>query len=122
MAGREFFFTKPATCLVGRAPDCDISLFAEEYGFVSRNHCVFEINPPHVRVRDLNSLNGTFINGRLLGKRTLDQEGTHCSRPVTWPLEDGDEVRVGNIVFQVEIRELKENEVSVAGLASAEHF
>ena len=67
---KEFVFDEPAECIIGRAADCDIQIPTDgEHGDVSRHHCVVEIHPPHAQVRDLGSLNGTFVNGRLVGRR-----------------------------------------------------
>jgi len=101
---REFAFEEPGECVIGRAPDCDIQLPADdEYADVSRHHCVLEIHPPHVQVRDLGSTNGTFVNDRLVGQRPAHQPAEQSG---LWPssaraLKNGDELRVGNTVFHV---------------------
>ncbi len=82
LTGQRYAFDKPTTCVVGRARDCTIALpFEAEHLDVSRHHCQLEISPPDVRVRDLGSLNGTFVNGRKIGQR----EG-----PMVPPDADGD--------------------------------
>jgi len=64
LKNREFVFDEPAECIIGRAADCDIQIPTDnEHVDVSRHHCVLEIHPPHVQVRDLGSLNGTLVNG-----------------------------------------------------------
>jgi hypothetical protein len=47
LAGQQFVFAEPATCLIGRSRDCTICL-PEELGHldVSHHHCLFEIAPP----------------------------------------------------------------------------
>lgn len=98
LAGRKFAFDEPATCLIGRSRDCTIVLPLEaEHLDVSRHHCVLEIAPPSLRVRDLGSLNGTYVNGKKIGQRgaclaPADLEGSH--HPMV-ALIDGDEVRLG---------------------------
>lgn len=62
---RKFCFCGPARSLVGRAPEC----FVQFSGMprdqsLSRHHCQLEIDPPLVKVQDLGSLNGTYLNGR----------------------------------------------------------
>jgi serine/threonine-protein kinase len=98
LTGRTFIFTEPTSCFIGRSRDCTICL-PQELGHldVSRHHCVLEIVPPALRVRDLGSLNGTFVNDKKVGQRiTLqvnqDMDASHPS-PVT--LIDGDEIRLG---------------------------
>jgi pSer/pThr/pTyr-binding forkhead associated (FHA) protein len=101
---REFVFEEPAECVIGRAADCDIQIPAdEEHADVSRHHCVLEIHPPHIQVRDLGSTNGTFVNGRLVGQRPPHQPAEESG---LWPssaraLNNGDELRIGNTIFHV---------------------
>ena len=37
-----------------------------------RRHCLLDINPPDIRVRDFGSLNGTYVNGTMIGQREQD--------------------------------------------------
>lgn len=78
LAGRNHEVAEHTTCLVGRAPDCDLRTAPDDTQ-VSRHHCVFEINPSKVRVRDLGSRNGTLVNGREVGDCELadGDEGLH---------------------------------------------
>ncbi|MGI8477748.1 MAG: FhaA domain-containing protein [Thermomicrobiales bacterium] len=59
-AGLEFIIRKPLTT-VGRALDNDIVL---ESGDVSRHHAKLEFADDSLRVSDLNSTNGTRVNGK----------------------------------------------------------
>ena len=103
-AGGEYVFEDSTHCVVGRANDCDIHL-PRDYGHidVSRHHCALEINPPEIRIRDLGSRNGTFVNGEKIGQR-------HSRPPVATDnvdefeacdLHDGDEIQVGDYVLRV---------------------
>jgi serine/threonine-protein kinase len=74
LTGRTFVFTEPTTCSIGRSRDCTICLpQVAEHLDVSRHHCVLEIVPPTLRVRDLGSLNGTFVNGKKIGQGVTSQ-------------------------------------------------
>lgn len=79
------------TCMkfvVGRSQECAWRIPS---AVVSRRHCLFDIDPPYVSVRDLNSLNGTYVNGeRLRGSRVL---------------ADKDTVQIGEVLWTVERRE-----------------
>jgi hypothetical protein len=103
----EYVFDERATCLLGRADDCTPRLPSDEYHrTVSRHHCLLDINPPEVRIRDFGSLNGTFVNGEKIGQRETGQtpeEGAALSFP-EHDLIDGDTIRLGKTVFQVDIR------------------
>ena len=64
----EYVFDERSTCLIGRGEDCDPRLPSDDaHRSVSRHHCLLDINPPDVRVRDLGSRNGTFVNGLKIG-------------------------------------------------------
>jgi len=105
-AGRQFTFDERTCCILGRADDCHPSLPNDEaHRTVSRHHCLLDINPPDVRVRDFGSLNGTFVNGGKIGQRESHQRPEDVAG-VAFPehdLKDGDELRVGDTVFRVEV-------------------
>ncbi len=106
LAGQEYVFTGPTVCTVGRGEGCDLRPPSDPMHLtISRRHCVFDIDPPAVRVRDLGSRNGTHVNGKKIGQRDRNQSADP-SRPVVPPaftLHDGDEVQVGSLLFRVEI-------------------
>lgn len=71
---------KPAMeLIVGRSAECDISL---DITALSRKHCAIFRQGGNVYVRDLDSTNGTFINGEKVSVRVL---------------KDGDRVFLGDI-------------------------
>src|SRR5262249_21840665 len=82
-AEREHSFTAPTRCVIGRAHDADIRL-GTQAGYVSRHHCVLEINPPDIRIRDLGSLNGTYINGGSIGRRSKPSEEGAATDDLRW--------------------------------------
>ncbi|HIK11185.1 MAG TPA: FHA domain-containing protein [Oscillatoriaceae cyanobacterium M33_DOE_052] len=110
---KEYSFTERATCIIGRAKDCHILIpDSEIHRTISRYHCLLDINPPQVRVRDFGSLNGTYINGVKIGQRpryqnpnsSVVEEGEVANLSFrAMLLQDGDEIRVGNTVFRVKI-------------------
>ena len=66
---------------IGRATRAD---FIVDRTLVSRLHCRLTATPSgQLEVEDLNSTNGTLVNGRRVLKRT--------------PLSDGDRLRVGRV-------------------------
>ncbi len=84
--------------LVGRGDDCHMR---PNNDLISRHHCIFTCDDYSVRLRDLGSTNGTFINGEQLRGQTV--------------LKTGDQIRIGKLEFEAVIRE----EASVA-VAKAE--
>ena len=105
--GQAFVFKEPGKVTLGRASDCDIQLPpSDDHPSVSRHHCLVGINPPHVWVRDLGSLNGTFVNGAKIGQRSRE------APPVAFESEahevkDGDVLQLGSNVFQVHVEALE---------------
>jgi pSer/pThr/pTyr-binding forkhead associated (FHA) protein len=98
LSGRKFVFAEPSTCCIGRSHDCTITLPSEEEHLdVSRQHCLLEIAPPALRIRDLGSLNGTYVNGKKIGQRhtpTASGDTENGDQPAV-ALIDGDEIRLG---------------------------
>jgi serine/threonine-protein kinase len=105
LAGQQYAFTAPATCVIGRSSDCSIRLPQDvEHLDVSRHHCALDVTPPAVRVRDLGSLNGTFVNGSKIGQRDRFEtpRPVDLFGPPAVELSDGDELRLGGCTaFQV---------------------
>jgi|SRR5262245_24964499 len=111
LRGQEFLFDAPTQCTIGRATDCDIRLPVQEGQMeVSRRHCLLEIDPPAARVRDLGSLNGTYVNGAKIGQRRPAQppEGADPGPAADRELRDGDEILVGHNLLRVEMTGIAE--------------
>lgn len=108
--GQEFLLPEHVPCVVGRASDCWLWLPSDgENLFISRHHCVLDVDPPSIRVRDCGSRNGTFVNGENIGPPGIEDAGYV-------PLHDGDELRVGSITFQVDVQSAPDAcEVALAG-------
>jgi pSer/pThr/pTyr-binding forkhead associated (FHA) protein len=104
--GRRFVLDKVGPSVIGRTEDCSVRLSGGlDYQLVSRSHCLLDIDPPEVRVRDLGSLNGTYVNGRLIGRQQeaeMPQDSTEVIDP-GYPLSDGDELRLGPVVFGIHL-------------------
>jgi len=84
--GRIFTFNQHDTFLIGRSESANFCL--PEDRFFSRNHCLLEIAPPQIFLRDLGSTNGTYING-------LRVEAVH--------LKSGDRIQGGETILEVEV-------------------
>lgn len=98
LAGQKFTFAESTTCMIGRSRDCTVALPLElEHLDVSRHHCVLDIAPPNLCVRDLGSLNGTYVNGKKIGQRGSPQMPA-SENTLPYPavaLSDGDEIQLG---------------------------
>lgn len=73
--------------MVGRGEDCHLRPNNE---LVSRHHCVFTVDEFVVRLRDLGSTNGTFVNGERIRGQVI--------------LNHGDKVAVGKLEFEVSLK------------------
>jgi len=72
--------------MIGRSEDAQFCLPHDR--FFSRHHCILEIAPPQCFLRDLGSLNGTFVNG-------IKVDTAH--------LRNGDRIQGGETVLEVEV-------------------
>ena len=102
LAPRVFSFEQPDTLIFGRAPDCHVPLPTRD-DTVSRYHFLLEVNPPDARLRDLGSLNGTYVNGTRYGG---SRDGPRQRKPGEEHealLGDGDVIRVGATTFRVHV-------------------
>lgn len=103
MQGRKFLFDEHDTFLFGRTSDCDVRL--PDDPMVSRHHFIMEANPPDARIRDLGSLNGTYVNNFKYGSRETGEtpeEGSQRKYPEV-DLKNGDRISVGKTIFKVHI-------------------
>jgi serine/threonine-protein kinase len=104
LRGKEYVFTERTSCIVGRGVDCYPRLpDDEDHRTISRHHCLLDINPPGIRVRDFGSLNGTFVNGRKIGQRDKNlarKDALKAAFP-EHDLKDGDTIRIGSTVMCV---------------------
>src|SRR5258708_31848228 len=66
---------------------------------ISRHHCLLEIDPPAVRIHDLGSTNGTYVNGVKIRQNQRIAERAAHSKGIR--LYDGDEVSAGPVVMRV---------------------
>ncbi len=76
---------RSAKTIVGRQTDCAVRIPAAS---VSRQHCALSFHDGYLTVEDLNSSNGTFINGKRVKKKRL--------------IHPGDKLQIGPVTFRVE--------------------
>ena len=100
-AGRSFALDGHETFLVGRSASAHFSLPDDPY--FSRHHFLVESNPPLCRLSDLDSHNGTSVNGEPVGRRRPGTRPGEVPPADTSPrtLHDGDTVRICSVEFEV---------------------
>lgn len=81
---RSFSVARDVT-VVGRREDCDLRI---PVGDVSRKHCRFVKEADTIRLEDLGSSNGTFINGQRVQEAVL---------------QPGDWIQIGPVQFVIQI-------------------
>src|SRR3954447_1263593 len=80
--------------LIGREQDCQLRPNSD---LISRHHCAISVDPFTVRLRDLASTNGSFVNEqRVNGQVTL---------------KAGDVVRVGKLRFEILISQVSDEDL-----------
>jgi len=104
MRGQDLILESEADCILGRSTDCSLCI-ADPLALVSRHHCRIKVSVPLVRVQDLGSRNGTYVNGENIGQRSRDEtmEKALTREHTEYPLWQGDKLRVGSTEFQVEL-------------------
>jgi len=86
-AHKTFALPKQVTVL-GRRHDCDLRI---PLPVVSRKHCQLSANAETMKLRDLGSRGGTFVNGQKIEPNT------------EIPLKPGDYIRIGPLMFVCQI-------------------
>jgi pSer/pThr/pTyr-binding forkhead associated (FHA) protein len=82
---RKEFAVEASPLVIGRKVDADLRIPQAE---VSRAHCEIAINGKKLTIRDLGSSNGTFVNDQRVKQANLNP---------------GDRVRIGSVVFVVQV-------------------
>jgi pSer/pThr/pTyr-binding forkhead associated (FHA) protein len=82
---RDFVLEGARQVLIGRSSNCDLQV---DDPTVSRRHCSIDTDGEAVWVRDIGSMNGTYINGEKIGQPQF-------------VLHDGDVLRLGNHEFRI---------------------
>lgn len=81
---RSFSLHKPVTVL-GRREDCDVRIPLSE---ISRKHCRLLLEDEALRIEDMGSSNGTFVNGQRVQEASLGA---------------GDTLKIGPVAFVVQL-------------------
>lgn len=89
---------------IGRSSDCNLRIASQE---VSRQHCTILLNDAGVCIRDLDSSNGTYVNG----------ERIEPNRDV--PLFSESEIEIGNVRFRIQHEIPMQDEKSTAEVPNA---
>jgi pSer/pThr/pTyr-binding forkhead associated (FHA) protein len=83
---KKVFPLRNKATTLGRGVDCDLCI---PLHVVSRKHCQISLEPNALKIRDLKSSNGTFVNGTQI-------EGETTAMP-------GDRIQVGPLIFTLQV-------------------
>jgi len=89
--GSQKSFSLPSTVtVIGRRQDCDLCI---PLMLVSRRHCEINQDQGMLKIRDLGSRNGTYVNGKRIDEANI-QAGDYVQiGPVTFGFQIDDEPR-----------------------------
>ena len=107
--GVKLTYENKACKCIGRSEEPHFISLPESYSGVSRKHCLLDINPPFVTVKDLGSMNGTYItrNGssavcELIGQRSASRSAEETAGVL---MKHGDRLHLGaNCEIQLSIK------------------
>jgi pSer/pThr/pTyr-binding forkhead associated (FHA) protein len=84
--GSQKSFSLPSdVTVIGRRQDCDLCIPLMS---VSRRHCQLNSNKDTLKIRDLDSHNGTYLNGKTINEATA---------------KPGDYLKIGPLTFLIQI-------------------
>jgi pSer/pThr/pTyr-binding forkhead associated (FHA) protein len=94
--GQEVALPGKAEIIIGRTDvgvvaDVDTTPFGGHPGGVSRRHCKITVQGSQYFIEDLNSTNGTFVDGTQLTPNTPT------------PLQNGDQIVLGKVAFTFQV-------------------
>ncbi len=83
--GVEIRVNAPREMTIGRSEECDIFLAEKK---ISRKHCILSVTSDYVRLSDLQSTNGTYVNSKKISEMLL---------------QPNDKFRLGNSLIEIEM-------------------
>jgi len=87
MKGQKYLVELDSPFLIGRGKSAVIDILYDPT--VSRKHAIIYFNKNNFYIRDLNSTNGTYVNGNKIGSDTV--------------IEDGTAIQTGKTVFMIKL-------------------
>ncbi|MDD5134278.1 MAG: FHA domain-containing protein [Phycisphaerae bacterium] len=83
---KKVFPVRNKATILGRRPDCDLCIPLQ---VISRRHCQLSVEGQSLKIRDLRSSNGTFLNSQKVGDEI--------------EAKPGDRLQVGPLTFTIQI-------------------
>src|SRR5262245_58586801 len=99
--GTRFCIRDHTACTIGRSQDCPVQFAGHPRDdLISRRHCLLEVTLPVIQAVDLNSLNGTYLNGRPIPSQVKTKESETlqlCGESCIALVEEGDVLTMGGM-------------------------
>jgi eukaryotic-like serine/threonine-protein kinase len=106
--GTRYCLRGPRSCMVGRAAECQVRFCGTERDLrISRRHCQLYCDPPQLRVQDIDSSNGTYINGQRVSEMDEECWLFHNDAQVG-VAQDGDVITLGGTSLRVNVLDCAE--------------
>jgi pSer/pThr/pTyr-binding forkhead associated (FHA) protein len=120
--GHTISWAGPTQVMIGRSAGCTFRLHGQpEDALVSRGHCLIDVRSEWIEIRDLESCNGTYVNGQRLGFGPAAEQ-RDGSAVFKRRLQHGDTIQIGASILTVRVQEIpgaaqtaKEGEASPPG-------
>ena len=116
-AQKEFHLPSAVT-IIGRRQDCDLCIPLMN---VSRRHCEINQDEGKLKVRDLGSKNGTFVNGTKVDQTEVSQGDQISIGPIEFVLTMSKMENSSSAIMSAP-NEIKKQEVSKELLKSEGHY
>lgn len=110
LTGKEFIISNYGSFLIGRSAQCFLRIPRDMDPKVSRKHLVLTYSPDEILVQDLESHNGTLVNGSYIATGSLFPD-EDTIKPFPRIIQDGDEISIGNTVIAVFIEKVSQEPV-----------
>jgi pSer/pThr/pTyr-binding forkhead associated (FHA) protein len=110
-AGRRLVLHDNTDYILGRSPECALRFTTPE---TSRRHCRLAIALPHIQLVDLQSHNGTYVNGKRVGPdpRAADVPAKVNPEQLKAELAPGDRIEIGGTLMEVAVSNDESNRTS----------
>lgn len=108
---REISFRKPGEYIVGRIDSAQCQI---DDGRVSKQHCAIVIQPPDLKVKDLQSANGTLVDEVGLGAAAETGPDGQPTVRREINIKNGSVVQIGSTKIHIDIGMAPEDEGKVA--------
>jgi len=112
------FHIDPGKTVIGRRDDCDLRIPLSQ---ISRKHAIIFVEQNKAVLKDLGSVNGTYINNKRVGEQVLSPGDHIVIGPVVFTVQiDGEPKEIRKVRTRLETRQNVLTGSSITALSAAE--